>query len=659
VNKPALTLLTIITTMTLASCDSGNNQGATDASKYTARTNSNVTAILPFENESDFAEARRGLIASAESLVVKNAANGMTWDRTAYNFIEGEAPASVNPSLWRQASLNNMHGLFKVTDGIYQLRGFDLANMSLIESKSGWIIVDPLTTTETARTALAFARKHLGNKPVIAILFTHSHIDHFGGVQGILESSQGEGIGSDGAEVPIIAPAGFMEEATSENIIAGIAMGRRAMYMYGKRLPRSAHGHIDSGLGKEPALGDFGIAKPTQLIRESNETLSIDGVQFVFQIASGSEAPAEFTFYLPDYNAFCGAEMVSRTMHNLYTLRGAKVRDGLLWSNLIEESMTLFPQTEIYFGSHHWPIWGAEKIRTFLTEQRDTYKFIHDQSVRLLNAGHTPEEIAEMIKLPASLSTSFSTRGYYGTLKHNAKAVYQGYLGWYDGNPANLDPLPASQTAARYVDLMGGADEVFEQAEEAFEDGDYRWAAELLNKLVFADADNEDARQLLAKTYDQLGYQSESAPWRDIYLTGAYELRHGNPEEGIKISFMEGVLQQTPVEKFFDSMAVRLNGPDAEGVKSLINITFTDLQETHVLQIVNSVLHHRKQAADPKATATLKLTNPMFIKLAIGKAGLKDLLFSEDIQYEGSKLDLISFFSLFDKPTGTFSIVTP
>lgn len=653
-----LKCLILLSTISLSACDSGGNSNA-PATSFTEEANAAVMDALPFDDIQDFTDASRGLVARPDNLIVKDADNRTLWNQPAYEFIQGGAPNTVNPSLWRQASLNNLHGLFKVTDKIYQLRGFDLANMSIIEGQSGWIIVDPLTTAETARAALAFARQHLGNKPVVAILFTHSHIDHFGGVLGILESSQGEGVASDGAAVPIIAPEGFMEEATSENIIAGMAMGRRAMYMYGKQLPKNERGHIDSGLGKEPALGAFGIAKPNQLIRKTNETLTIDGIRFIFQVVSGSEAPAEFTFYLPDFKAFCGAEMVSRTMHNLYTLRGAKVRDGLLWSNYIQQSMDLFDEAETYFGSHHWPIQGRQRIKKFMTEQRDTYKFIHDQSVRLLNAGATPAEIAEQLKLPKSLAQSFSSQGYYGTLKHNAKAVYQGYLGWYDGNPANLDPLPAVDSSPKYVELMGGEDRVLSHAEEAYDNGDYRWAAELLNKLVFAAADNTDAKELLAKTYDQLGYQAESGPWRDVYLTGAYELRQGVPEKGINIAFMANVLRHTPISKFFDSMAVRLNGPDAEGAASIINITFTDLNENHVLSLENAVLHHRQAPADRRANATLKITHEMFIQLSIGNTGLKDLLFSKDIQFEGSKLDLIRFFALFDKPKGTFAIVTP
>jgi len=576
------------------------------------------------------------------------------WDLPANEFIDGEAPGSVNPSLWRQARLNNIHGLFQVTQGIYQVRGYDLSNMTIIEGKTGWIIVDPLTARETAAAAMAFARKHLDQRPIVAMIFTHSHIDHFGGVLGVLDSEQVQA-----ENIRIIAPQGFMEEATSENIIAGTAMSRRAMLMYGKNLARSERGHVDSGLGISPAFGTFGLLEPTEIIDHTPQTLEIDGIEFVFQNAPGSEAPAELTFYLPHAKAFNGAEVTSHNMHNLYTLRGAKVRDALRWSNYIDESIKLFGEAEVYLASHHWPVWGNERIIEFLEVQRDTYKYIHDQTVRLFNQGLTPGEIAEELELPASLQATFHNRGYYGTTRHNARAVYQGYLGWYDGNPAHLNPHPPVQAAVRYVDLAGGADAMLQNAQAAYDNADYRWAAELLNHLVFAEPGNTGAKTLLAATYDQLGYQAESGPWRDVYLTAAFELRNGPPDEGLDIASMEDVLRQTPVRRFFDSMAARLNGPDAEGVELRVNFVFTDLGESYLLDISNAVLHHWPSNPDTAANATLKLTHGMFIQMLIGKASLKDLLLSDELELDGSKLDLVRFFSLFDKPQGRFNIVTP
>jgi alkyl sulfatase BDS1-like metallo-beta-lactamase superfamily hydrolase len=442
--------------------------GNTAPSAQTAALNASVAKSLPLADQQDFEDAKRGLIASDAELRVAGAEGTPIWDMTAYGFIEGDPPASVNPSLWRQARLNNIHGLFEVTKGVYQLRGYDLANMSLIEGETGWIVVDPLTAEQTARAAIAFARQHLGDKPVSAVIFTHSHIDHFGGVLGILTAEEAEQ-----REVPIIAPEFFIDEATSENIVAGVTMSRRALYMFGLRLPRTERGHVGSGLGKGPAHGTFGILQPTET-----------GVKFVFQNAPGSEAPSELTFYLPDLKTFCGAEVVSHNMHNLYTLRGAKVRDAVKWSGYIDEAIALFGDAEVYFGSHHWPIWGNERVMDFLEKQRDTYKYINDQALRLALHGYTPREIAEQLELPESLRTSFPNRGYYGTLKHNAKAVYQRYFGWYDGNPANLDPLPPAEAGAKYVELAGGAANLLKNAQAAYDRGEYRWVAEVVNHLV-------------------------------------------------------------------------------------------------------------------------------------------------------------------------------
>lgn len=631
-----------------------DSDGHTAPTAATIENNTAVKKELNFSDQQDFEDAQRGLIASDPSLLVTTAGGESVWDLSQYEFIEGEAPASVNPSLWRQARLNNIHGLFKVTDGIYQLRGYDLSNMTIIEGETGWIIIDPITAKETGAAAIAMARKHLQEKPIVAMIFTHSHLDHFGGVLGVLSEEEIES-----GNIRIIAPEGFMEEATSENIIAGTAMSRRAMLMYGKQLARSERGHVDSGLGKGPAFGTFGILVPTEIIDHTPQSLEIDGVEFVFQNAPGSEAPAELTFYLPQLKTYHGAEVTSHNMHNLYTLRGAKVRDALRWSNYIDEAIGLFGEAEIYLASHHWPVWDNERIIAFLKIQRDTYKYIHDQTVRLFNEGMTPGEIAQELELPASLTQTFHNRGYYGTTRHNARAVYQAYLGWYDGNPANLNPLPPVEAGKRYVALAGGPEVVLEQARQAFNTAEYRWGAELLNHLVFAEPGNTQAKSLLAATYDQLGYQAESGPWRDVYLTAARELRHGTPDQGIEISLMADILRETPIPRFFDSMAVRLNGPDAEDVALSVNIIFTDLDESYLLDIENAVLHHRPSEPGMEADATLRLTHDLFVQMLIGQAGLKDTLFSDELEVDGSILDLLRFFSLFDKPTGVFNIVTP
>ncbi len=653
-----LTLLTLA----ISGCDSkpafkaeagADAQGHTPATSSTAGANAELAKRLPIADQADFENARRGLIATADSLQVSREATGETiWNQDQYGFEQGDAPASVNPSLWRQAKLNAIHGLFKVTEGVYQLRGFDLANMTLIEGESGWTVVDPLTTKETAATAWAFAMQHLDNKPIVAVIFTHSHIDHFGGVLGIVSPEQA-------ANIRVIAPAGFTEEATSENVMAGVAMQRRASYQYGRRLGRSERGHVDLGLGKEvPFGGGISFLEPNEHITKTGQELTIDGQRYIFQNTPGSEAPAELTFYLPEKKAFCGAEVVSRNLHNVYTLRGAKVRDALLWSDYIHEMTQLFGDADIYFASHHWPLWGNDEIMDFLKKQRDGYKYIHDQTVRMANLGYTSREIAEELTLPSSLETSFANRGYYGTVKHNAKAVYQFYFGWYDGNPANLDSLPPVDAGKKYVDAMGGAQAVLNQASQAYDKGEYRWAAELLNHLVFAEPDNSDARATLAKTYDQLGYQAESGPWRDVYLSAAFELRHGGPDVGADMVGAIDLLRAIPLHKFFESMAARLNGPKADGEELSINFVFTDRGEGFHLWLENAVLHS-EPLTDQAADATLNLTHELFLKMAINQAGIKDTIMSDDLQLEGSKLKLIKFFSLFDKPEGKFAIVTP
>ncbi len=631
----------------------GDESGHLPATAETIAANRALAQSLGLDENSDDPDATRGFIAAPPALDIRTADGASIWNTRSYEFLETPSD-SINPSLRRQAILNSRFGLFEVVPGIYQLRGFDLSNMTLIESENGWIVVDPLTARETAAAALRFAREHLGDKPVTGIIFTHSHLDHFGGV---LAVASAEEISS--GRVPLIAPAGFFEEATSENVIAGVAMGRRAGFMYGQNLPRTERGHVGSGLGKSPAFGRFGILEPTDLIEKTGDERVVDGVRFVFQDASGSEAPAEFTFYLPQWKAFCGAEVVSRTMHNLYTLRGAKVRDALVWSRTIDESIRLFPQTDVYFGSHHWPVWGRDQVRTFLVAQRDLYKFTHDQTVRLANEGLTPGEIAEVIKLPDTLSHYFPNRGYYGTLKHNARAVYQFYFGWYDAHPANLDPLPPVEAAKRYVTALGGIDAIVAKASEAYADGDYRWSAELAKHAVFAEPGSNAARSILAASFDQMGYQAESGPWRDVYLTGAYELRNGAPKIGTSLASAVDILRAMPLGNLFDSLSVRLNADKANGKTFRINFVFTDIEQSIVVNVENSVMHYHESEPSPDADATLNVTHDMYLRLASGQIGIARALLSNEMSVDGSEVALAGFFRLFDKPEGTFAIVTP
>jgi len=625
------------------------------ASPTTVAANARVAeALAELPGVDDFSAAERGLIATAGPLQVPGLEGMLAWDRSSYDFIVGDAPDTVHPSLWRQEHLNNRAGLFKVSEGIYQLRGFDLANMTLISGAEGWIVVDPLTTVETARAALAFARQHLDQRPVTAVVFTHSHIDHFGGIHGVVTP---EAIANGAVE--IVAPGQFMAEATSELVLAGRVMGRRADYMFGRRLTRSPRGPIGSGLGKQPAIGTLTIAAPTLTVAEDLERHTVDGVDFVFQVVSGSEAPSEFVFYLPKWRALCGAELVSRNLHNLYTLRGAKVRDALAWSGFIEATRRQFPDTEVLFNSHHWPVWGSADIQQFLMGHRDIYRYIHDQTLRLAGQGMTPTEIADAIELPESLKRSFPLQGYYGTVRHNSRAVYQFYFGWYDANPANLNPLTPVQAGRRYVELLGGADRVLSAARVSYAEGDYRWVAELLNHVVFAEPDHTEARALLADTYDQLGYQASSGPWRDVYLSGAYELRNGPPETPLPTGSIRSLLRETPVDRVMELLATLVDGPAAAGNSLVLNFTITDLGRNFVLRLENAVLHHREEAPADDASVTINVSHAFLLDLLLGSVDAATLLTTNDLDIEGSRVDLVRFLSLLQVPDGTFAIVTP
>jgi len=653
-HRPLATLL-LIAPLALVGCgrDPGVGGATSEAAPATLEANARVAASLKLDEAQAFEDAARGLVARPSGRI-QSADGAVLVDFDAFSFIQGDAPSTVNPSLWRQARLNANTGLFKVTDGIHQLRGFDISNMTLIDGQSGWIVVDPLTARESAAAAIAFAREHLGDKPVTAVIFTHSHADHFGGVLGVTSAQDVAARG-----IPVVAPEGFMEEATSENVMVGTAMGRRSGFQFGKDLPRSAKGFVDAGLGKGVAYGTFGILPPSVLIGANTAEMTLDGVRFVFHNTPNTEAPAEMTFEIPALKAYCGAEILAQTMHNLLPVRGAKVRDALGWSGYLDDALGRLDGIEVYFASHNWPVWGRERIAQLITAQRDLYKYTHDQTVRLINAGYTANEIAEQVHLPASLASYFAARGYYGDLRHNVKAVYQFYIGLYDGNPARLDPLPPEATAPRYLELMGGSAGVVAAAGAAYDRGDFRWAAELLNHVMFAAPDDTEARELLARAYEQMGFMAEAATFRNSYLTAAAELRNGPPKKGLdRTRFLE-VLQHTPTERFLDAMAAALDGPAAEGKNLKINLVLTDTKESHVLWIEHAVLHHRKAPPANDANATLALTHEMFVRMVAGAAGAKDLLLSDDVKVTGSRVDLGRFFALLDKAPGTFAIVTP
>ena len=483
---------------------------------------------LPFADRADFEDVTHGFVATLPDALVRGPSGNVIWSQKDFAFLEKDAPDSVNPSLWRQAQLNHSHGLFKVVDGLYQIRGFDISNMTLIEGDTGLIVIDPLLAVETASAALELYYQHRPRKPVVAVIYTHSHADHWGGVKGVTNESD---VAS--GKVAILAPEGFLQYAVSESVIAGNATRRRGLYQFGPLLPKGERGLVDAGLGKTLSLGRTSLIPPTDIIRKTGERRVIDGIEIVFAMAPSTEAPAELYMYFPQFKALNMAEIATHNFHNLLPLRGTEVRDALAWSKDLNEALDVFgDKTDAVIAQHHWPVFGGARVRTFLENQRDLYKYVHDQTVRLMNQGFTAPEIAEQLQLPSSLANQWANREYYGTVRHNAKAIYQKYLGWYDDNPANLDPLPPVEAAKKYVAYMGGADAVIRRAREDFRKGEYRFVAEVANKLVFADPTNQEARDLAADAYEQLGYLAESATWRSAYLYGAYELRHGAAKVG-------------------------------------------------------------------------------------------------------------------------------
>ncbi len=625
------------------------------ATPFTEAANQQVREALPFEDTSDFERARRGFIARPSTLLIEGEDGAPVWNMKPYEFIQGEAPGTVNPSLWRQAKLNNINGLFEVVDGIYQVRGFDLSNVTFIRGETGWIVVDPLLSVESAEAALDLVNTELGVRPVVAVIYTHSHADHFGGVRGVTTPEQ-----VAAGEVRILAPEGFSHHAVSENVLAGNVMTRRAEYMFGGLLEVSPQGRVDTGLGKATSQGRVSLIPPTDIISETPTPLKIDGVDFIFMYTPNAEAPAEMMFYLPKQKAFCAAEEANAVLHNLYTLRGAQVRSGQDWAAWLEEAIVLFgDQLEVVFGSHHWPRWGREEALAYLSSQRDLYAYIHDQTLRLANQGLTPREIAEALVLPDSLGQEWFNRDYYGTVRHNAKATYQYYLGWFDGNPAHLSPLPPEDSATRYVDWMGGAQAMLKKGQESFDQGDYRWVAEVMNQLVFAEPSNVQARWLQADALEQLGYQAESGPWRNFYLSAAQELRAGVADTPKLDMASSDVVEGMTSSMLFDFLAVRLNGLKAAQEDFRLQIEFTDREEVWVLDVENGVLHAREGVPDPEANLALSLTRPDFLGLLTGTLGIPRLLIENRVEFSGNPLVLGTFGGLFDQFDPHFEIVTP
>ncbi|MBW2624053.1 MAG: MBL fold metallo-hydrolase [Deltaproteobacteria bacterium] len=626
-----------------------------DATEHTVRANARVLNELPFSDRTSFENAKRGFIASLDEVTLTHEDGRKTFDLSDLDFLSGEAPQTANPSLWRQAQLNALyHGLYEVVDGIYQIRSFDLANMTVIRGETGWIVIDPVSSAESSKAALEIANKHLGERPVAAVIITHSHPDHYTGILGVTDP---EDVAK--GKVAVIAPEHFVKEALSEVVLAGTAMGRRAIYMYGFRLPHSPQGFISNGLGPEISRGTTGFIVPTDIVRETGETRVIDGIEIEFQMTPDSEAVSEFVFYFPKAKALCMSEITSHHLHNVYTPRGAQTRDALAWANQINESIELFGnRLEVQFASHHWPTWGREAVVAYLESQRDLYKYIHDQTLRLANHGYTRDEIAEQLSLPDSLANNFSNRDYYGTVSHNVKAVYTKYLGYFDANPANLNPLPPATAAKRYVEYMGGADAIMEKARVSFDEGEYRWVGQVMNHVVLAEPGNAQARALLADTYEQLGYQSESGPWRNFYLTGALELRHGIP--AIPPGTMNpDMLGGIPLENVFQALAVRLNGPKAAGKSLAFNLFFTDIDQTYLMTVDNAVLNafKNRQVRNPNAKLSMSSQDFKFMMFGLTKAA--DLITEGKLTLEGDAAAINDLMGLFDQFNRFFPIVTP
>lgn len=630
-------------------------QDRNDASDATHLANQAVLQSLPFDDTEDFELVERGLVARPDSLVIRNASGRAIWDMDRFAFVDGAAPAEVNPSLWRQAQLNRQTGLYQVAEDIYQVRGFDISNLSIIVGDTGYIIVDPLLTQEPARAALEFAFEHLPQRPVVAVIYSHSHADHFGGVQGVV-SRQDVAAG----KVRIIASQGFMDFAVSENILAGNVMRRRATYMFGALLPSDEKGIVDVGLGKAISAGGVTLIEPTDIITETGQEMVIDGVRFVFMNTPYAEAPAELMFYLPGMKAFYAAEEANGTLHNLYTLRGAQVRDALLWSDYLHEAIDLIPKdTELLFGGHHWPRWGYDRIVEYLDKQGDTYRYIHDQTLRLANHGYTMDEISGQLDLPHELASAWYNRGYYGTVSHNSRAVYQKYLGFFDGNPANMHPLPPEEAGKRYVEVAGGADALLEKAQAAYDAADYRWVVELVNHLVFAEPENTAARYLQADALEQLGYQAESGQWRNFYLTAALELRQG-VDSGIPIRQLSmDMINGLSIPDLLDFLAIRLNGPAATGQEITLNFDFEDLDETYVVMVRNGVLHHGQGQEVDEADATISLPRGSFLGMVLAGIPPAVLLATNAMSIDGDPAALDQFLALLDDFEFWFNIVTP
>ena len=626
------------------------------ATEYTRAAQKAVRERLPFSDTEDFELAGRGFIAAIPEGVVRNEQGRALWNLQAYDFLDNEeAPDTVNPSLWRMARLNMNSGLFKVCERVYQIRGLDLANMTIIEGDAGLIVIDPMTTAEMARAGLELYLAHRPAKPVVCVIYSHCHVDHYGGVVGVISTDEVKA-----GKVVVIAPDRFMEELAGENILVGNAMSRRAQYQFGGLLQTGPRGQVDAGLGKTIARGRVSLIAPTCIITKPTESHVIDGVEVEFQLAPDSEAPAEMHMFLPQFAVLNLAENATHLLHNLIPLRGALVRDSRMWSRHISDAICLFgDRTDILIGQHHWPTWGRSKVRAYLESQRDIYKYVHDQTVRLMNHGLTPVEISEQLDLPPGLDQNWSVRGYYGTVSHDSKAVYQRYLSWYDANPANLNPLPRGKTALKTIEYMGGSSAVLERARKDFEDGNYRWVAQVLSHLVFAEPRNLPGRALLADAFEQLGYQAESASWRNSYLYGTQELREGIKQLGPRTVLGPGILLGVSTGSLLDFMAVRLNGPNAVGLNWRINWMLLDSGRNAFMELQNCTLTHVFSDTPMESDVIVETDHTTLVLLNIRKIDVDSAAKTGQLKIDGDQGIVEKLFDLLDDFEMMFDVVAP
>jgi len=609
---------------------------------------------LPFADRQDFSDAERGLLGTSPVRTITNADGTVVWDLDAYDFLDTEAPDTAHPSLWRQGQLCARDGLYEVVPGIYQVRGFDISNATFVEGDTGVIVIDPLTCQETAAAALALYRSLRGERSIQAMIYTHSHIDHFGGVKGMLSEAE-----VADRRIPVIAPEGFMSHAIEENVFAGTAMARRAAYMYGAALEKGPTGQIGAGLGQTVPTGLPTLIPPNLEITHTGQALTIDGVRIVFQVTPGTEAPSEMNFFFPDFRALCAAENATHTLHNILTLRGAVVRDAHDWAHYLNETIDLFGQDlDVVFASHHWPTWTNERAVEFLAVQRDMYLYLHDQTLRMINQGLVGTEIAEAMQLPPALVAAWHTHGYYGSVSHNVKAIYQRYLGWFDGNPAHLWNHPPTEAARRYVAAFGGADAAVTIARAAFDEGDYRWCVEVLNHVLFADETHAAARELQANAFEQLAYGCENGTWRNFYLGGATELRRGNFGTPTVASSPD-LFGALTIGQIFDSLAIRIDGPKAWDLHLVISWVFTDVNVTYVTELRNGALNHRTTTAPAADSTTFTLTRLSLGGLVAGAISLPDALQSGAVTVVGDPSVLGTLVGVMGEVDRSFAIVTP